>query len=274
MRRVAWICIAWISAMGMAQAQSGFDLILDKEGKIVALPKNKTYELQIPKVSYQTFTPRGSRDVDIKLRELAPVSQAEATLPEHPMDMRISSAAYQPFFNIYTPMIREVSPMALDFNETYIKRLNERFEVIANGTQYTWPGAGGMTLFNTGLSWKSGRWQLYGGGFGGRFFTPFNPSPGITAGLHLQATYQATDWLRIRGWGQYAYYGDEGHNPHMLRNPFYNHTQVGGAFEFRVTENFWIGTGVNFEFNPMNNRMEPQFMVYPAVQTRHFRIGM
>ena len=60
----------------------------------------------------------------------------------------------------------------------------------------------------------------------------------------------------------------------MLRNPFYNHTQVGGAFEFRVTENFWIGTGVNFEFNPMNNRMEPQFMVYPAVQTRHFRIGM
>ena len=118
MRRVAWICIAWISAMGMAQAQSGFDLILDKEGKIVALPKNKTYELQIPKVSYQTFTPRGSRDVDIKLRELAPVSQAETTLPEHPMDMRISSAAYQPFFNIYTPMIREVSPMALDFNET------------------------------------------------------------------------------------------------------------------------------------------------------------
>ena len=125
MRRVAWICIAWISAMGMAQAQSGFDLILDKEGKIVALPKNKTYELRIPKVSYQTFTPRGSRDVDIKLRELAPVSQAETTLPEHPMDMRISSAAYQPFFNIYTPMIREVSPMALDFNETYIKRLND-----------------------------------------------------------------------------------------------------------------------------------------------------
>ena len=64
--------------------------------------------------------------------------------------------------------------MALDFNETYMKRLNESFDLIANGVQYTWPGVGGMTIMNGGISWHSGNWSLYGGGFGGRFFSPFN----------------------------------------------------------------------------------------------------
>ena len=64
--------------------------------------------------------------------------------------------------------------MALDFNETYMKRLNESFDLIANGVQYTWPGVGGMTIMNGGISWHSGNWGLYGGGFGGRFFSPFN----------------------------------------------------------------------------------------------------
>ena len=46
--------------------------------------------------------------------------------------------------------------MALDFNETYMKRLNESFDLIANGVQYTWPGVGGMTIMNGGISWHSG----------------------------------------------------------------------------------------------------------------------
>ena len=54
--------------------------------------------------------------------------------------------------------------MALDFNETYMKRLNESFDLIANGVQYTWPGVGGMTIMNGGISWHSGNWSLYGGG--------------------------------------------------------------------------------------------------------------
>ncbi len=97
-------------------------------------------------------------------------------------------------------MLREVSPMALDFNETYMKRLNESFDLIANGVQYTWPGVGGMTIMNGGISWHSGNWSLYGGGFGGRFFSPFNPSPGITAGANVQVEYQPTDWLKLKGW--------------------------------------------------------------------------
>ena len=264
-----------IMAMGIvgAQAQSDFDLILDKEGKIIALPKNKTYELHIPKLSYKTFTPKGSRDVDIKLREFK-ADISTPTLQEHPMDMHISSEAYQPFFNIYTQMIRDVSPMALDFNETYLTRMNDHIDILANGMQYTWPGAGGMTIFNTGVRWHNERWNVYGGGFGGRFFTPFNSSPGITTGVHVQAEYRATDWLRLKGWGQYVYYADEYNNPHMARNPFFYHSRVGGAFEFKVTDNFWIGAGFNYEHNPATRKMEPQFMVYPAFNTRHFRIGM
>lgn len=247
--------------------------ILNKEGKIIVLPKNKTYELNIPKASYKTFTPAGTRDIDIKLREFTP-DIPHTSLQERPMDMQISSAAYQPFFNVYTPMLREVSPMALDFNETYMKRLNESFDLIANGVQYTWPGVGGMTIMNGGISWHSGNWSLYGGGFGGRFFSPFNPSPGITAGANVQVEYQPTDWLKLKGWGQYAYYADEYNNPHMLSNPFLYHTQVGGSMEFKVTDNFWMGAGINYEYNPVRRKMEPQFLVYPVFKSGRFKIGM
>ena len=135
MRRGLFIFMAWICVVGI-HAQSDFSFILNKEGKIIVLPKNKTYELNIPKASYKTFTPAGTRDIDIKLREFTP-DIPHTSLQERPMDMQISSAAYQPFFNVYTPMLREVSPMALDFNETYMKRLNESFDLIANGVQYT-----------------------------------------------------------------------------------------------------------------------------------------
>lgn len=171
-------------------------------------------------------------------------------------------------------MLREVSPMALDFNETYTKRLNESFDLIANGVQYTWPGVGGMTIMNGGISWHSGNWSLYGGGFGGRFFSPFNPSPGITAGANVQVEYQPTDWLKLKGWGQYAYYADEYNNPHMLSNPFLYHTQVGGSMEFKVTDNFWMGAGINYEYNPVRRKMEPQFLVYPVFKSGRFKIGM
>lgn len=67
MRRGLFIFMAWICVVGI-QAQSDFSFILNKEGKIIVLPKNKTYELNIPKASYKTFTPAGTRDIDIKLR--------------------------------------------------------------------------------------------------------------------------------------------------------------------------------------------------------------
>jgi hypothetical protein len=48
MRRGLFIFMAWICVVGI-QAQSDFSFILNKEGKIIVLPKNKTYELNIPK---------------------------------------------------------------------------------------------------------------------------------------------------------------------------------------------------------------------------------
>ena len=61
MRRGLFIFMAWICVVGI-QAQSDFSFILNKEGKIIVLPKNKTYELNIPKASYKTFTPAGTRE--------------------------------------------------------------------------------------------------------------------------------------------------------------------------------------------------------------------
>ena len=43
MRRGLFIFMAWICVVGI-QAQSDFSFILNKEGKIIVLPKNKTYE--------------------------------------------------------------------------------------------------------------------------------------------------------------------------------------------------------------------------------------
>ena len=93
-------------------------------------------------------------------------------------------------------------------------------------------------------------------------------------GFNATASYEATDWLTLRGWGQYTFYEKrERSNPQMLLNPFYNHTSVGGAFEFKVKEDFGIGVGVNFEYNPWSRRMDPQFLVYPALKNKNIRIG-
>lgn len=89
------------------------------------------------------------------------------------------------------------------------------------------------------------------------------------------ASYDVTDWMTVRGWGQYTFYDhNERNNPHMLMNPFYNHTNVGGAFEFKVNDSgFRVGIGINYEYNPIRGKMERQFMFYPAGKIGTFRIG-
>lgn len=271
MKRGFLLIMVLLCSMGL-RGQSDFSFILNKEGKIIVIPKNKTYELNIPKFSYKTYTPATTRKIDHELREFTP--SLVPYMDERPMDMQISSEAYRPFFNVFTPMLREVSPMALDFNETYVKRLNDHFDFLANGTQYTWPGAGGITRMTTALSWQSGNWRLTGGAFGGRFFTPFNPNPDLMGGFNAEAAFQATDWLKIRGWGQYTFYGNEKQNPHMLSNPFLNHTQVGGALEFKLGDDFGIGVGVNYEYNHLRRKMEPQYLIYPIFNNGRFRLGL
>ena len=152
---------------------------------------------------------------------------------------------------------------------------SEQVAFITSGQQYTWPGIGGLTRINTELLWTYDRFSLSGGAFGGRYFTPFNPSPQFMGGFNAMASYDVTDWMTVRGWGQYTFYDhNERNNPHMLMNPFYNHTNVGGAFEFKVNDSgFRVGVGVNYEYNPIRGKMERQFMFYPAGKIGMFRIG-
>lgn len=255
---VIWLLLL---AATCVQAQSDLVLMMNKEGKLIAIPKRMSYELNIPEFSYKSYTPANTLALDKRLREFMP--DLPPGIDERPMDMQVLSAAYQPFFNVFTPMIRRVSPMAMDFNEVSITPVSDHVDFLVNGQQYTWPGAGGITRITTALVWRNDNWTVSGGAFAGRFYTPFNSSPGFMGGAHAEVGYQATDWLKLRTWGQYAGYGKEKENPHMLMNPFYNHTSVGSGLELKLNDNFGVGMGVNFEYNPMKRKMEPQYMVYP-----------
>ena len=261
-------------------AQSDFTWAKNKEGKIIVLPKRATFNLSLPQFNYDKihlYSQKGSLKEQLEKFKpdysnqlhFAPASE------DRPMDMRVLSTAYQPFFNPFTPMLRRVSPMALDFHEVSLVPVTDRLTFVTSGRQYTWPGMGGLTRINTELVWNKDRLTLSAGAFGGRFFTPFNPSPQLMGGFNAMATYELTDWLDVKAWGQYAYYGkQEQKNPHMLMNPFYNHNCVGGAFEVKVNDSgFRVGVGVNYEINPMNGKMDRQWMIYPAGKIGSIRFG-
>ena len=57
--RITLIILSLIClALGRANAQSDLSLVLDKEGKIVAIPKPKPFELDIQDVSELDYTPK------------------------------------------------------------------------------------------------------------------------------------------------------------------------------------------------------------------------
>ena len=255
-------------------AQSDLTLHVNKEGKLIVIPRELHYELNIPPYSYNTYTPASSLNTRYQLESFIPEIQSP-TMDERPMDMQILSGAYRPFFNIYAPMLRKVSPMAFDFEETSITPINENMAFAMIGSQYTWPGAGGVTMINPMLVWNQDRWTITGGAFAGRFFSPFNSSPGYLTGTNLQVRYEATDWLALKAWGEYAYFWDDEKNPYLLANPFINQTSVGGAMEFKINENVGVGVGVNYEYNPHRRKMEPQYLLYPfSSRSSRFKIGI
>lgn len=275
MKRGYFILIALLACVISGHAQSDMDFILNKEGKVVAVPKFKKFDFNIPKTAYKTYTPSAPSTPPLRIgSNLQDFMPQTWPIEERPMDMQVSSTAYQPFFNVYTPMLRRVSPMALDFYETSITPINKNLSFAVGGQQYTWPGAGGLTRIEPTLVWHSEQWTLMGGAFGGRYYTPFNPSPQLMGGFNAQVKYDMTDRLAFRAWGQYAFFDKtERNNPHMLLNPFYNHTNVGGSMEFMVTDKFGVGMGVNYEFNTRRRAFEPQYMVYPVFKTKNFKIG-
>ena len=143
------------------QAQSDLTWIRTKEGRMVAVPKRAVFDLNLPKFAYKSFTPSDRQLIEAKLREFIPDLPVQSAYEqERPMDMIISSTAYQPFFNPYTPMLRRVSPMALDFHEVSVVPISEQVAFITSGQQYTWPGVGGLTRINTELLWTHDRFSL------------------------------------------------------------------------------------------------------------------
>ena len=251
----------WLCALGI-QAQSGLRLSMDKEGKIVALPTHKDYSWEIPKESHQTVTPAGTTDLDARLREFKPEVES-LDLWERPMDMQISSTAYQPFFNVYTPMLRRVSPMAMDFYESYGKPLNDSFGLVSRGVQYSWPGVGGMTFLNAGAVWHKDRWTIEGTGVAGRFYTPINPHPAVAVGIQGQVGYEVSDWLRLRTFGQYIHTNKAGKSTFLDMNPFLYKTEVGGALDFKIRDDFRFGIELKYQRSPFSNRWDRQLWFVP-----------
>ncbi len=251
-------------------AQSLFDLVEAGSGKVIFMPRKPTYDFQvrIPEVTYHAYTPSFTvKLMEEQLRDYMP-AYTSVTLDDRPMDMQVRSAAYRPFYEEYALMLQSINPMAFDFRETSVVPLTPQLAFFTTGRQFTWPGAGGLTDIRSGLAWQLDRLTLSGSAFAGRFYTPFNVSPGYMGGVELDAYYQVTDWLGVRSWGQYSVYNDrERFNPHMLMNPSINHTGVGGAFEFYFNDKFGVGMGMNYEFNPWKRKLEPQYFAYPIFRS-------
>lgn len=244
-----------------AQAQSDFAMMMNKEGKVYMMPKRPTFNLVMPAFSYKMQTPTAALELNSRMHDFMPSDVP--SVADRPMDMQILSTAYQPFFNVFTPMLRRVSPVMLDFNESVFAPVGDNFMFVVNGQQNTWPGAGGVTFLSSSAVWHKDRWMLAGGAFGGRFYTPFNASPGFMGGFNLNASYEVTDWMKIRGWGQYANYADNNKNSFILLNPSFQQTSVGGAVEFKIKDGFGVGAGLNYQYNPFRKKMEQQILVYP-----------
>ncbi|MCD7850739.1 MAG: hypothetical protein LUH63_13990 [Parabacteroides sp.] len=98
MKRGISLIILLLCAFSM-QAQSDLTWIRTGEGRIVAVPKRAVFDLNLPKFAYRNFTPSDRQLIEAKLREFIPDLPAVSIFDqERPMDMIISSTAYQSFF--------------------------------------------------------------------------------------------------------------------------------------------------------------------------------
>lgn len=263
MRRACIILFFFVLGIPTLWAQSDLVFMLNNEGRLIAIPRYFTYEYKAPELSYKTYTPASTRLIDDMLKAYQPSTPVK--LDERPMNMQIRSTAYRPFYNAYTSMLRRVSPVAFDFAETELVALNENFTFAVTGRQDSWPGAGGITSITPSLTWHNETFDVSGGGFAARYFTPFNASPELVTGGYLHAGAQVTDWLKVNAWGQRAhYYGKERYNPHMIMNPFFYHNAIGTSLEFKIKDHFGVGAGVQYEFNPMQRKWERQILLFPV----------
>ena len=92
------------------------------------------------------------------------------------------------------------------------------------------------------------------------FFGPMDYSRNLSAGLNLMLTYQPTDWLTLRAYGQYAYNGLSSPYTSSLIAP---QNSFGGEVHIKFSETFGIGGGVKY-INARGN-WKPQFYTTPLI---------
>ena len=144
MKKWGWMIGIMVWSLFRVEAQNRLKFIMDKEGKLFAIPVETNYEIRIPEVSYKSYTPVSEQnrqmleryqDIYQKFSEDTandiaffsfPVGEREA---DRPMNMNTLSEAYRPFFNPYTPMLRSMNPMALDYNEYYLNQRNAKLSI-------------------------------------------------------------------------------------------------------------------------------------------------
>ncbi|MCD7936458.1 MAG: hypothetical protein LUG98_06325 [Tannerellaceae bacterium] len=267
MKRLSILLFCSVIASGLF-AQSNFRMAVNEQGKLDLFPTFTRYTIDMPEFSFDplvyvnSYTPAST----LKLDRYSPHFNPEMSIlsDERPMDMQILSSAYKPFFNIYTPLLRRSNPWALDYFEAYGYGLNEHLAFVASGFQETWPGGGAYNTVSANLAWNNERWTVHGGTFAGRYATPYQIHPGFMGGVNMGVDFQATDWLKIKTWGQYTLYDKEGKDNMFLHlNPGYRNMAIGGAMEFKVTDNFGIGVMVEQNYNPMRRKWETNRMIYP-----------
>lgn len=288
MKKCCLIIGLCLSSLCSIHAQSTLKFIVDKEGKLFAIPSETNYEIKIPEATYKSYTSVSEQNRRLQekyaeaYRQYTSFNRVEYIFTDYsylqeadrPANMNVLSEAYRPFFNPYTPMLWRINPMALDYDEWYIKPVAFNTAVLVNGRQETWPALGGINIASMAVSHRAGSFTVTTGGFAGRYYTPYTPHPSYWGGVNATARYELTDWMAMRAWGSYAFYGDNKADPFMVANPWMNRTNVGGSMEFKVSDDFGFGIGVNYQHNHFNNRMEPQFMFYPFGNAgSRFRLG-
>ena len=91
------------------------------------------------------------------------------------------------------------------------------------------------------------------------FFGPMDYSRNLSAGLNLILTYQPTDWLTLRAYGQYAHNG--------LSSPYSSliapQNSFGGEVHIKFSETFGIGGGV--KYTNIGGNWKPLFYTTPLI---------
>ena len=118
-------------------------------------------------------------------------------------------------------------------------------------------GFEGASSLGLGMEWKpTDNFTFITKPFVSGYFLPFDNARRVSAGLNTMLIYQASDWLIMRAYGQYATNGTK------LMNTFVApQNSFGGDVLFKFSNNFGLGGGVKYV--NQGGKWTPQY--YPLI---------